>query len=296
MRESELKIHLDCIPCFQRQALQAARFSTSDKTLHKSVLMDIMGVILDLPWDISTGTLAQIIQQRIQLLTRNPDPYSEVKRKYNQLALNLVSNLRGIILESENPLYTSLKVAIAGNIIDFGAPASFDIAKTVTDVLSKPISIDHYSEFVSKLNEAKNILYLADNAGEIVFDKLFLQEIQKVCIDNPLSKITLVVKGAPIINDAMIEDTIQVGMKEIENIDFYTIGNGDKNSGPLRTSKEFLSLLQKYDLVISKGQANFEDLLDQKNIFFLFLVKCHLIEQLVNAPIGSTVLLYSGEE
>ncbi len=135
------------------------------------------------------------------------------------------------------------------------------------------------------MKNASRIIYLADNAGEIVFDKLFIETILKI---NSLIKITFVVKNDPFINDAMLSDAIDIGMNSIPQIEFYEVG-------PDRCDPDFIAFLRSFDLVVSKGQANFEDLKDYAFVFFLFIVKCALVASETNVPLGSTLVKINEE-
>ena len=275
-----MKMHLDCVPCIQRQVLQATRLVTDDETLQEQVLREVLDEFVKSNWATRTTVMATRTQQIIQSITGNSDPYSEVKAKYNQLALDTYPKLTQLVQDSENPFITALKLSIAGNIIDFGAPGTFDINETIKTVLDTPLTVDHSTILQKRLKVASRIVYLVDNTGEIVFDKLFIKTILNF---NPLMKITVVVKKEPFINDAMLSDALDIGLDKIPQIDFYEVG-------PDRCDPDFIEFLRSFDVVISKGQANFEDLKDFNFIFFLFIIKCALVASEINIPIGGTLV------
>ena len=196
--------------------------------------------------------------------------------------------LKQLINGTDDHLYTAAKLAIAGNIIDFGAKERFDLRKTITTVLETPLRIDHYENFRKKINSTNSLVYLADNTGEIVFDKLLLETILK---ERDIKDITFVVKGAPFLNDAMLGDALEIGLDEISQLNFVEINSfspeDESNGGE---NQEFLTLLKKSDMVISKGQANFENFHNHEYIFFLLMVKCPLVANHLDVPEGSTVL------
>ena len=280
-----MKMHLDCVPCIQRQVLQATRLVTDDETLQEQVLREVLDEFVKSNWATRTTVMATRTQQIIQSITGNSDPYSEVKAKYNQLALDTYPKLTQLVQDSENPFITALKLSIAGNIIDFGAPGTFDINETIKTVLDTPLTVDHSTILQKRLKVASRIVYLVDNTGEIVFDKLFIKTILNF---NPLMKITVVVKKEPFINDAMLSDALDIGLDKIPQIDFYEVG-------PDRCDPDFIDFLRTFEVVISKGQANFEDLKDFDFIFFLFIVKCELVASENKVPMGSTLVKINNE-
>jgi len=280
-----MQMHIDCVPCIQQQVLQASRLVTQDEKLQERILREVLEEFLRSDWKTRTTIMASRTQQIITDFTGNTDPYSELKEKYNQLALDIYPKLQNLVLESDEPLFTSLKLSIAGNIIDFGALRSFDINHTIEKVLNNPLTVDHSYILQKRLKTASRIVYLADNTGEIVFDKLFIEEILKI---NPLVMITFVVKKNPFINDAMLSDAISIGMNTISRIEFYEVG-------PDRCDSDFIAFLRSFDVVVSKGQANFEDLKDFDFVFFLFIVKCALVATECNVPLGSTLVKINEE-
>ena len=276
-----MEMHLDCVPCIQRQVLQASRLVTEDKKLQERILREVLEEFIRSDWTTTRTTImATKTQQIIKNITGNADPYSGLKTKYNQLALEMYPKLKQLVQESENPFITALKLSIAGNIIDFGALRAFDINDTIKKVLNDPLTVDHSSILQKRLKNASRIVYLADNTGEIVFDKLFIETIIKI---NPQVKITFVVKKDPFINDAMLSDAKDIGMNTIPQIEFYEVG-------PDRCDPDFIAFLRSFDVVICKGQANFEDLKDFDFVFFLFIVKCALVGLEANVPLGSTLV------
>ncbi len=275
-----MKIHLDCVPCIQRQVLQAARLVTEDEALQEQILREVLKEFISSDWTTRTTVMATRTQEIIKNFTGSSDPYSTLKAKYNQLALDIYPKLTQLVHESDNPFDTALKLSIAGNIIDFGALRTFDIDSTIQTVLNTSLTVDHSSVLHNRVKNAFCIAYLADNTGEIVFDKLFIETILKM---NPLVKITFVVKKNPFINDAMLSDALDIGMNAIPNIKFHEVG-------PDRCDPDFITFLRSFDVVISKGQANFEDLKDLDFIFFLFIVKCALVASDIKVPLGSTLV------
>ncbi len=281
-----MKANLDCIPCFQRQALQAVRFTTDDQAVQERVLRKVIVALQELDWKQTPPQIARVVHGIVREETGAKDPYSKVKKEYNDVALGLYPSLHKLVKAAENPLFTAIKLAIAGNIIDFGVTSDFDLNATIRRVIESPLRINHFKEFVEDLSRAETLVYLGDNTGEIVFDRVLLETI---LAQYPLKRIHFVVKGAPIINDATIEDARYVGLDTISGLDFIKVDVGIPGTGYKRHDKEFLEILEKNDMVISKGQGNYEALSDVKGIYFLLLAKCPVIARDLGVEVGDII-------
>ena len=280
-----MRIYLDCISCFVRQALDAARFATDDEQIHKKVVDQVLRLASDLDMSQSPPVMGQHIHRLVRNLVGSEDPYHSVKKQFNSLALKLYPDLRKQIISSNDPFETAVRLAIAGNIIDFGIKSSLselEVTKTISDSLSGDLESEQVQNFKNAVMEAEEILYLADNAGEIVFDHLLIEQL-------PIEKITVVVKGSPVINDATIEDANVVGLSRIVEV----IDNGSDGPGTIleTCSQNFLDRFEKADLVIAKGQGNYETLSGiDKNIFFLLKAKCSVLAEDIGCEIGDMIL------
>jgi hypothetical protein len=215
--------------------------------------------------------------------THNQDPYKEAKKKFNDLALKMWPELNKLILRSKDPYDTALRLAIAGNIIDFAANDKFNLQETIDRVLISEFATDHSTELKRRLEKARTVLYLGDNAGEIVFDKLFIKTIKH-------PEVIYVVRGAPIINDATIEDADYIGMKEIAEV--ITSGYDAPSTIIDKSSEQLREYFKKADIIISKGQGNLEGLLllNDDRVFFLLMVKCDVIAETLKVKNGSFVV------
>jgi len=211
------------------------------------------------------------------------DPFAEEKANNNSIALDLYSKWKPKVLSSANPFDLALRLSVAGNIMDYGANNSFDIQDTINAVLQASFAIDHSLVLKNKIKNAKRILYLGDNAGEIVFDKLFIETIMH-------QNVFFAVKGAPVLNDVTVLDALEVGIDLVADV----ISNGFNAPSTIlnKCSKEFLELYHSADLIISKGQGNFEGLWQQNDarIFFLLTVKCNVIAEILNVKKGSFIV------
>jgi len=284
-----MKLNLDCIPCFQRQALQAVRFISNDEELHEKVLREVTKKLLESNWNSTPPELAREVHKIVKSITHEKDPYKEVKKESNDLVLKMYPRLKEKVEESKDPLRTAVRLAIAGNIIDFGPLQEFNLEETISEVLKKKFVIDDYEKLKENLNDAETLLFFTDNAGEIGFDKLLVETFLKA---KKLEKIRFVVKGGPIINDATLEDAIYMGLCDLPNVEFLTLSNGEAGTGPERNSQTVKNWITKHDLVISKGQGNYEGLSEHNGLFFMLMAKCPVIASDLGVKVGDIVLKY----
>lgn len=274
-----MKTHFECIPCFVRQALEASKMATSEKSIQEKSLKKVLLELSKTSFEQPPTQIAHIVHHIVKEVTKNPDPYKKIKERDNRIAMELYQYLKQMVSKSKKKLLTATKLAIAGNIIDYGPSSNFNIKNEIKTVLNQKLAVNDFPLFKEKLKNAENIVYLGDNTGEIVFDRVLLEEIGD-------RKITFFVKAEPILNDALMEDAKLVGIDKLADI--KTIGINKK--GLKRDSKEFLRLLKNADIVISKGQGNYETLSDVGSIFFLLKVKCPVVATDIPAKVGDMVL------
>ncbi|MGD9382681.1 MAG: ARMT1-like domain-containing protein [Desulfobacterales bacterium] len=279
-----MKTSYDCIPCFIRQALDAARLTTSDENIHEQVLRGVLAAASKMNLDQSPPVMGHYIHKLIRELSGIDDPYKKIKDRFNSFALELYPDLKQQIQTSSNPMDAAVRIAIAGNIIDFGVNAEID-RSIIFDTIEQAISVQLFGDIrllFDSIDSAKNILYLGDNCGEIVFDRLLIEQL-------PVDKVTFVVRGGPIINDATMADAKETGMTELVNV----IDNGSNIPGTVleKCSKEFRECFAHADLIIAKGQGNYETLSGcEKNIFFLLQAKCPVISGHMGYEQGSFIV------
>jgi len=245
--------------------------------------------VFDSASDISSPEIQRILNIEFCRIIGVADPFKNEKVTCNQIALDLYKEWKPKVLASTDPFDLALRLAIAGNIMDYGANNSFDIHQTISLVLETKLAIDHSVKLRDTLKHAKKILYLGDNSGEIVFDKLFIEIMMH-------HDVTYVVKGGPVLNDATMEDSISVGMELSANV----VSNGfDAPSTVLKSSsKEFLAKYDEADVIISKGQGNFEGLVNTHDprIFYMLMAKCDVIAEWLNVEKGSFVVYNQSEK
>jgi uncharacterized protein with ATP-grasp and redox domains len=216
--------------------------------------------------------------------------YTHVKWHFNELVLGLEDQVRRRIVASDDPLGLAIRCAIVGNLIDFGPTGNVSeelLLQLVADADGMELDEVAVSDLKDRIASARTIAYLTDNCGEIVFDKLLIEQIMRA---NPSAQVTAVVRGYPTSNDATMEDARQVGLDKVACV----IGNGSDVAGtvPSLVNEETQVALRDSDLVISKGLANYETLSGRgANICFLFLCKCQLYVDLFGVPLHTGLVV-----
>ncbi len=282
-----MRTYLDCFPCFLRQVVIALSQVPVDESLRVDILKETLEDIRMTDTSKTPAHTTTHIHRRIRRLL-GCDPFKEIKQRYNRKALTLYPRLKSLVEESPDPLWTASRLAIAGNVIDFGIYTEVDIEAEVERSLEKEIVWDDYADFRAAVGRTEEVLYLVDNAGEIVFDRILIETL----LDRG-KRVTAVVKGGPVINDSTAEDAVEAGLHKI-------CGVRDNGSDAIGTilewcSEEFRGLFHGADLVVSKGQGNFETLMNvEKDIFFLFQAKCNVVSGFLGVENGAMLLVEGG--
>lgn len=269
-----------------KQSLEASRHVSDDAAIHEDVMRRVLLFASDMDFDAPPPMAGAAIHRIIREITGDPDPYVEAKDRCNRMALDLYPALRTIVRESSDPLETALRLSIAGNIIDFAVdhqPTQSLVDRAISESLSAPVPGRVLEVLRKATAEARDILYLADNAGEIVFDRLLLELL-------PAERLTFVVKGSPVINDVVRADALFAGILQHCGI----IDNGSDIPGTIldHCSAPFQERFRKADLIISKGQGNYESLSEiDREVFFLFKAKCRVIAKHLACKIGDLILI-----
>ena len=280
-----MRTYLDCIPCFFKQALSAARLSTDDERVIRGLLDDIGRTLEDIPLESTPPQTGMLIYGKVREHTGTADPFEQIKRESTEKALSLYPGLREKVAASSDPLLTAVRLAIAGNVIDLGVQKPFDIEREVEAVLEKEFAIFDYDEFRAALEGAPEVLYLGDNAGESVFDRILIEELGR--------PVTFVVRGGPVINDVTHEDALHAGLDKGASI----VSSGTSAPGTVldTCTPEFLELFDAADMIISKGQGNYEALSESdRPIFFLLKAKCAVIADDIGVLEDDIVLKAAG--
>ena len=289
-----MRTYLDCFACFFRQALETSRIAGMDVKKQKQILDEVAKLIPTFSLEVVPPYISRIIYNLIKEQTKDKDPYKKIKEKSNKLILDIYDNLKNKIKKAKDPLLMAVELSIIGNIIDYGAKNHLNVKEEINSIVkgeykfikNKNSKFFNYKKFKDILEKAKTVIYLADNTGEIVFDKLLIEQIKSQYKNK---EIIYVVREKAIINDVLFEDAIMCGIDKIVKV----MKSGCDAPGTLLSlcSKEFLDIYNKADMVISKGQGNFEALSNEnKMIFFLFIAKCNVVAQHVGCNIRDIIL------
>ena len=281
-----MKAELECLPCLVRQAREVAMMSTDDSQLLLTIMRSCFAYMSETDLDRSPPEIAQGIGRIVKSMTGIEDPYREVKSLHTAAALDMLPEMEIIVAESGDPFEAGLRLAIAGNIIDLGAREKIsdeDICSILTEAMEQPLCGADPRQLKAEIDMADSVLYLADNAGETVFDRIFLEQFAS-------EKVTVAVRGAPAINDATLDDAREAGLHRVARL--IDNGSGAPATVMRDCSGDFRRIFKKADVIIAKGQGNYESLSStDANIYFLFRVKCNLVAEHSGFPIGSLVLL-----
>lgn len=286
----------ECIPCLLKLALTTARVAgceESGRTKAVKVALDVLANCdLDRPPPMIAGDFLPLVNKALGI----DDPFLKVKRDSNRIAGNICGRwAQGYIdnaASGSERLRRAVRTSIAGNIIDFAVVEGVSWQEKIPEMIETEFSIFELKELERALDMSGSILFLADNAGEIVFDSYLINEFVKRG-----KKVKVAVKGGPALNDALTEDAAMAGLGNTPGVEIITTGTAKMGVDLDRSSSEFLDALASADLTVSKGQANFESLCDSgKNIFFLTLIKCRALSEPTGIREGNAALVRARED
>lgn len=275
--------HVDCISCIVAKANKLADLYMKDKDKKYRFMKEVLNVILDTEHDRAAPVIEAKMTRLARQATGIDDFYEQDKSKFNDLMLSLENDIERLFMEGQDPLFEALKAALAGNIIDLSALDSVEsefVKSTILKTMkAQNLDADLYNRLLDELACSRKLLYLGDNAGEIVMDKLLLKQIKRRF---PHLTITYATRGAPISSDVTEKDAYYVGIDKYATV----INNGADLPGTdlHEVSAAFRAVFEEADIIIAKGQGNFETLNDTgKNIYYLFLCKCDVFVQKLQA-------------
>ncbi len=281
-----MKATLDCLECFVRQALRDARRATDDPETQRSIINEVARLVPRADLGQSPAALSLAAYETVSRLSGVPDPFAQVKREQNEMALELEDELRERVRNSADPLDTALHIAAAGNIIDLGilADEEIDVHTAVEDAMRQRFAVDHTRAFRKALEMCDDLLFLCDNSGEIVFDKILIEELVRH------TRVTAVVKAAPILNDATHEDARMAGLDKVCEV----IDNGGAFIGsPLELVPEwFLARMRQAGIILGKGQGNYETVDDfPGDVYLILRSKCPVVAEHMGVPLGRVAMI-----
>jgi uncharacterized protein with ATP-grasp and redox domains len=275
-----------CQECLHAQSVRLSTRLIPDP-LERTRLIEEIGAMIDKAMEAETiWGLHRDVYAKLYAAAGNPDPFLEIKRRSTQETLALYPSLKERVAHARDPLYRAVRYAIAGNVIDFALPHQIDLNNELAAASERPLAINHLGQLRQQLAHADNLLYLGDNAGETVLDRLLIETIGLPT--------TYIVRGAPVINDATLDDAQQAGLQEVATL----LSSGSRHAGTVLEdcSPEVQGLFARASVIISKGMGNFESLLDQSGpIFFLLKVKCNVVANHLQANVGDSILLAANE-
>jgi hypothetical protein len=276
-----MKLYLDCYPCILNQAITACRTAGISEPDQKEIFKEILQLLVRANPENPPIDLVADVHALIKGKTGIEDLYLKQKHEGTQAALALSVHAKEIIDLSPDPFDTAVRMSIAGNIIDFGVNDSYDLSAEIERVITQPYAINHLEYLREDLRKGSRILFLSDNAGETVFDRLLIETIGK--------EVVYAVKEKPILNDALQADAIEAGLDRVAKI----VSSGVDSPGTLlsRASEDFLQIYYAADVIIAKGQGNFEALSGQsENIYFLFQTKCQTLARTIGTSVGGMIV------
>jgi len=278
-----MQSELECLICLLNQALNTVILATEDINLQREVINRTADWIRQADLVQTPAAISTEVYRIVSELTGVDDPYKEIKEQTNQEALHMLPDLKKMINESADQLDTALHLAVAGNIIDLGIGHNFDLKKDVISILKIPFAIRSVHDFKKELYPGQKLLYLGDNSGEIVFDRLLIELILDHGVD-----VTFVVKSGPIINDALMQDAVTTGLTDI--VPVIESGSDDIGINFKRASKEFINTFITSDFILAKGHGNFGSCDERsENLYFLLKAKCPVVARKLGVKTGDIV-------
>jgi uncharacterized protein with ATP-grasp and redox domains len=284
-----MKLPIECVPCQVNQSLATAKKLTNDKSIISKALKEALDIASTFESHENVFSLYYEMQQNVKKINPGGDPYGEFKKDFNEICLKVAPELKRAAYLSADIFTAGLKIALAGNAIDVmqgNLINEYYLMESINKSLLQDISSSNIALLKQNIANAGKILFIGDNAGEIVFDKVFIEIIKDTVLhESGLDKITYAVRGGPTLNDSTIDDAVMIGLDKLVKI--VTTGIDLPAAYLPLCSKEFRKEYEDSDLIISKGQGNYEALFnEEKNIFFLLKLKCGTFLKFFNGRYG----------
>ncbi|MFX1279134.1 MAG: DUF89 domain-containing protein [Promethearchaeota archaeon] len=286
-----MKLEPECIGCIFNQVLKA--FELLDPEISHDIIIAAQKKLMEflVKFDVKSDAspiLGKIAYGIVSEILDDPDPYLALKQESNKLSLELFGDVKNIVDNAVDPLFEAIVVAALGNTIDFASQHKIDLISDIENFNPEDLVINDYTKFKNSLENAKHLLIIGDNAGEIVFDKLLIQVIKQFYPD---LEIVYSVRSAPIINDATIEDARVIRLTELVRVIESSPTPGIDLSS---STEEFKDLFFRNDgVILSKGQGNFESLygieIPNKDVYYLLKAKCNLMERIFDVKMGDLI-------
>lgn len=290
----KIRLNPECISCLMKKHLEAYPKETSrlDKIQY---MQSILKIISDADEEMSAPELLSQINEVKRDMFGKAEDFTEIKKHFNSMMMSFENDIKSKINSANDPLKMGLCYAMTGNYIDFGALDSVGedkLRELIDNVNENMIGDKEYEDFKREIEKSKRVVYLTDNCGEIVFDKVFISVIKNMFPD---VSVTAIVRGYDVLNDATMTDANEIGLDRVVNV----IDNGTDIAGTCldKISKQASEIIDSADLIISKGQGNFETLqMCGKNIYYVFLCKCQMFADRFNVPLYSGMLIKENKD
>lgn len=277
-----MKIFLDCLPCMHRQVLEAAYMATDDEVVQENIMDEAIEVLSEYREFSCAPELCEAMHTIVKKHARVKDPYAKIKSEDISVALKLEPLVKDFVFSADDSLLQALKAAATGNIMDSALYSDLDIEACLMEELESPFAICDKATLDKDLSEAKQILIIGDNAGEVVFDKIMVELFSRDY------QVIYAVREEPIINDATVEDALKTGISDYAEV--ISTGSGMPGAVLESCSLEFKDIFNHADIVISKGQGNFEALSETtRDIYFLLKAKCFRIADALSVELNEYV-------
>lgn len=283
------RLRSECMSCVMDKYMKEIPQDAKEKD-RIEYLRKIFQIVADAKMDESAPVIVERINKLQKEMFGMENPYGPVKVHFNEVMMGYEEKVRKCLMESEDPLKLAIQYSMVGNYIDFGAMQNVDenyLDNLLNNAKNNPMDEEQYEKLRSDLNNAKTMVFLTDNCGEVVMDKLLLETIQRL---HEKLDITVIVRGEPVLNDATMEDAIQIGLTDMVRV----IGNGTGIAGTClgRLSEEAENKIDQADVILAKGQGNFESLRKcGKNIYYIFLCKCLMFAREFRVPQYTGILI-----
>jgi uncharacterized protein with ATP-grasp and redox domains len=282
-----MQVSLDCLPCQLRQILEAARMATNQTAIQEKIMENALQLSMDYKSFSDSADMGRALQQIIAKHTGVLDPYRKIKDKNIKKSLEVYPLLQRFTAKKDERLYWALKTAATGNIIDSAVYSDVSIEDSLMGELEKEFTICDIERLEEELKQAGSLLIIGDNAGETVFDRVLISQLEHL-------DITYAVRSEPMINDATLEDARASGLEDCSRL----ISTGCNVAGVIldECSEEFLDIFYGADIVICKGQGNYETLSEHKgrSMFFLLKAKCSVLAGLLGVSINDYIFKWNG--
>ena len=275
-----------CIPCIVKQAYNFAQlFTNGNKDIQLKIIQEVCSEVQIIDETSSAALFSKKMQAVIEKYYGTDNPYKEIKEENIRKAEKYFKFIKVMVEDSTDKLDTAMRAAIIGNVIDFAANPNFNIDYEINRIMSDNINLSSLPKFKEDYYNAESILYIGDNYEEAFFDKFLLNELLP-------KNIVFAVRSKPILNDITLEDAKQLEIDKLCKV----IESGSTIAGTYlnECTPEFLDIYHNADIVISKGQGNYETLINEtRPIYFLFKIKCEVISQRCGYPVGKGIILFN---